>query len=199
VPSFVRGGLGRRFSPLAGVLLLVLAGILSGRAWAEDDRSVGPVSVSLAGRQLRVEAALRPGLTPEVVQRLSSGLPTTTSWEIRLYVDRGPFWPDGFKDGRRYDVTATYRPLTSDYSVERRLDGKLLEARAVPSRAAAVEALEVVRALPSFQMGPHLIEKALYVSVRCTYGTGVSLGVVPTNSMTGWTRSEAFTWTGEKD
>ncbi len=189
----------RGFAAALAALLLASVGLWPGNALSEDECRVGPVTVSLAGRQLRVETALRPGLTPEVVQRLSSGLPTTTSWEIRLYVDRGLLWPDGYKDGRRYDVTATYRPLTSDYSVERRLDGKLLEARAVPSRAAAVEALETVHGLPSFTMGPHLLDKTLYVRVRCTYGTGVALGVVPTNSATGWTRSETFTWAGEKD
>ena len=195
--SFERPG--RRLAAAAGALVLALVGLWPGSAFSEDEYHVGPVSVSLAGRQLGVVTSLRPGLAPEVVQRLSSGLPTTTSWEIRLYVDRGPLWPDGFKDGRRYDVTATYRPLTSDYSVERRLDGKLLEARAVPGRAAAEEALEAVRGLASFLMGPHLLDKTLYVKVRCTYGTGVALGVVPTRSATGWTRSEAFTWTGEKD
>jgi hypothetical protein len=167
-------------------------------AQTADECRVGTVAVSFSGRQLRVDTALKPGLPQETVQRLSSGLPTTSSWDVRLYADRGLFfWPDGFKDSRRYDVTATYRPLTSDYSVERRLDGKLLEARTVASRASALEALEAVRALPTFQMGSHLLEKLLYVKVRCTYGTGVALGVVPTNSATDWARSEGFRWTGE--
>ena len=197
--SSPRPGKWRRVAEPCGALLLALVALRPCVASAEDDCRVGPVAVSLSGRDLRVDTALRPGLTAEVVQRLSSGLATTTSWEIRLYVDRGLLWPDGFKDHRRYDVTATYRPLSSDYSVERRLDGKLLEARTVPTRATAAEALESVRALPSFLMGPHLLDKSLYVRVRCTWGTGVALGVVPTNSVTGWTRSETFTWTGEKD
>lgn len=186
---------------LAAALVGGLALLPPARAQEAAECRVGSVLLSFAGRQLRVDAALKPGLPQETVQRLSSGLPTTTSWDIRLYADRGVFffWPDGLKDSRRYDVTATYRPVTSDYSVERRLDGKLLEARTVASRAVALEALESARGLPTFEMGRHLLGKLLYVRVRCTYGTGVSLGVVPTNSATGWTRSESFTWTGEKD
>lgn len=186
-----------------GILAVVggLALLLPARAQDASECRVGTVAVSFTGRQLRVDASLKPGLPPETVQRLASGLPTTTSWDVRLYVDRGLFffWPDGLKDSRRYDVTATYRPVTSDYSVERRLDGKLLEARTVASKATALEALEAVRALPAFQMGPHLLGKDLYVKARCSYGTGVALGLVPTSSATGWTRSEGFTWSGEKD
>ena len=37
------------------------------------------------GREVRVLAALSPGLPSDVERRLASGLPTTTSWRVRLY------------------------------------------------------------------------------------------------------------------
>lgn len=155
------------------------------------------MGVSFSGRQLNVNASLHPGLPAETVERLASGLATTATWDVHLLIDRG-IWPDGVKDDRRYQVTATYRPVTSDWTVERRLDGKLLEARTVPSRAEALEALERLHGLPSFVMGPHLVGKVLFVRVRCTYGTGVSFGVVPTSTATAWESSERFTWKGER-
>jgi hypothetical protein len=129
-----------------------------------------------------------------VLQRLASGLPTTVVWEMRLFVFRN-LWFDGLKDERRYAVTATYRPVTSDYAIERRLDARLLDTRVVPARDEAAAALAKVPGLPVFTMGDHLLGKRLLVRVRCLYGNGVALGVVPTSAETDWVRSGIFEWT----
>ncbi len=128
-----------------------------------------------------------------MAQRLASGLPTSTLWEIRLFVFRN-LWPDGLKDERRYEVTATYRPVSSDYTVERRVDGRLLDTRVVPSLQEAASALSNLPDFPAFLMGRHLLGKDLVVRVRCTYGVEVSLGVVPSTAQTPWVRSGIFEW-----
>lgn len=156
------------------------------------------LALAIEARQLRVDALLEPELPAEIEERLKAGLPATAVWEIRLFVDRGIWFP-GPKDEREYVVTATYRPLRADYLVERRLDGKLLETRAVPAMKDAVAALLSVKSLPSFTMGPHLAGKPLYVKVRCTYAAVVTLGVVPTTLSTPWARSEIFEWKDRKD
>jgi hypothetical protein len=156
------------------------------------------VALGLSGRELRVDANLEPGLPPEVEERLRAGLPATAVWEIRLFVDRG-IWFSGAKDEREYVVTATWRPLRADYLVERRLDGKLLETRSVPAMKDAVTALLSVKSLPSFIMGPHLVDKPLFVKARCTYAAVVTLGVVPTTLATPWAKSETFEWKAAKE
>jgi len=91
-------------------------------------------------------------------------------------------------------VTATYRPDSDDTSIERRLDGRLLETELVRTREEAARALSRVVALPSFTMGRHLDGKRLVVKVACRYGTNVSLGVVPSDAETESRRSPVFVW-----
>lgn len=175
----------------SGARLLFLTALLA--VAAPDDPHVASVATSFSGRDVLVSARLVPGLPADVTKRLESGLPTTVRWTIGLFVDRG-LWPPGKKDERRYEVTAAYRPVSSDYTVETRLDGKLLETRVVPSPAEAVRSLSEVPKLPCFTMGGHVRGKRLFVRLRSSYGSGLSLGVVPTSVDTDWVRSEAFTW-----
>jgi len=180
-------------------VFLLLAALFAGantvHGLVADDGPVIPgVSTWVAGNELHVDAQLSPALPEDVLQRLASGLPTTVAWEMRLFVFRN-LWFDGLKDERRYAVTATYRPVTSDYAVERRLDARLLDTRVVPTREEAAAALAKVPSLPSFTMGDHLLGKRLLVRVRCLYGSGVALGVIPTSAETAWTRSGVFEWT----
>ena len=178
-------------------LLLVahFAGANTARGLVADDGPVIPgVSTWVAGKELHIQAHLSPALPEDVLQRLASGLPTTVAWAMRLLVFRN-LWFDGLKDERRYAVTATYRPVTSDYAVERRLDARLLDTKVVPTRDEAAAALAKMPGLPSFTMGDHLLGKKLLVRVRCLYGSGVALGVVPTSAETAWTRSGIFEWT----
>ena len=159
----------------------------------DEELRIPQVETSLAGREVHVSARLSPGLPPDVRKRLASGLPTTLAWEVRLFVSRDKWW-DGLKDERRYAVTATNRPMSGDTTVERRLDGRLLETVVVPGQDEAQRALTTLPSLPSFTMGAHLIGKPLVVRVRCLYGTDVSFGFVPTRAMTDWRRSPVFFW-----
>lgn len=161
---------------------------------AEAGPVIPGVSTWVAGRELHVEAKLSPVLPEDILQRLASGLPTTVTWETRLFAFRN-LWFDGLKDERRYAVTATYRPVTFDYAIERRLDARLLDTKVVPTRDEAAAALAKLPGLPLFTMGDHLLGKKLLVRVRCLYGSGVALGVVPTSSETAWVRSGIFEWT----
>jgi hypothetical protein len=177
------------------LLATLAASAHTARGFVSDDGPVIPgVSTWVAGHDLHVDARLSPTLPENVLQRLASGLPTTVAWEMRLFVFRN-LWFDGLKDERRYAVTATYRPVTSDYAVERRLDASLLDTRVVPTRDEAAAVLAKVPGLPAFTMGDHLLGKKLLVRVRCLYGSGVALGVVPTSAETDWTRSGIFEWT----
>ena len=178
-------------SRLGFLLALALAAPLSAQ-----EAEIPGVSTAIAGREVRVTATLSRPLPSELLARLSSGLPTTTVWRIGLFVFRG-FWWDGEKDERRYAVTATFRPVPGDWVVERRMDDRLLESQIVPTRAEAERALAGVHALPCFVMGRHLLSKRLVVKVRCSVGTGLSLGVVPTTLETPWRRSGVFSWSGE--
>jgi hypothetical protein len=156
--------------------------------------AVPGVSSWVTGRELHVEAKLSPGLPEAVGLRLASGLATTVSWRIRLFVFRNLWW-DALKDERHYAVTATFRPDTSDYVVERRLDERLLDTQILPSKDEAASVLARVPGLPVFTLGDHLLGKKLVVRLRCRYGIGVALGVVPTSDETDWVRSGIFEWT----
>ena len=159
----------------------------------DEELRIPQVETSLTGRDVRVSTHLAPGLPPDALKRLASGLPTTVAWELRLFISRDK-WFDGLRDERRYSITATYRPVSGDFTVERRLDGRLLDTVVLPGREEAERALTTLPWLPSFTMGPHLVDKPLVVRVRCLYGTDVTLGFVPTRAMTDWRRSPVFFW-----
>lgn len=154
---------------------------------------IAAVSTWFQGRELRVFARLSSSFPVELEKRLASGLPTTVVWQIGLFRFREMFW-DNKRDERRYAVTATYRPLTGDFVLERRLDDRLLETRVVPARPEAVRALTEVPSLPAFLLGEHLAGKQLLVKVRCAFEAGVALGVVPKTIETDWMPSSVFTW-----
>jgi hypothetical protein len=181
---------------VVATLVLALA-LLPARAarseGAESETRLPGVSTWLTGRELHVEAKLNPGLPRDDVERLSSGLPTTVLWRVRLFAFRNLWW-DGLKDERKYEVTATYRPVAGDFLVEKRLDDRLIGSQVVPTRAEALTALSEVPGLPLFLMGPHLEGKRLVVRVKCLYGRSVALGVVPTTAETPWVRSGGFDW-----
>jgi hypothetical protein len=180
---------------LPAVLTLAVLSSLVAQDNAQDrDTRVAGVTTRFIGRELQLDAALSPSLPSEIGSYLASGLPTTTTWRIRLLLFRS-FWFNSFKDERLYEVTATYRPVTADYSVERRLDEKLLDTRLVPTREEAAAALSRLKSLPVFIMGRHLLGKSLTVKVCCRYGHGFALGVVPTRVETAWARSGVFEWT----
>lgn len=149
------------------------------------------VSVSLSGRDVTVSAQLSPGLPGEVRRRLSSGLATTATWEVRLFVSRRGWW-DGLRDERLFEVSATYRPVSGDYAVERRMDGRLLSTDVVPTREEAERALSSLPGLPCFRLGPALAGRPLAVKARCVHGSAMRLGLFPVRVATRWRRSPPF-------
>jgi hypothetical protein len=177
---------------LALATLLLAPAALSGELNGET-RLPG-VSTRLAGHELHVSAKLSPGLPRDVEERLGSGLPTAVLWRVRLFVFHNLWLFDSLKDERRYEVTATYRPVSGDWLVERRVDDRLLGTRVTAAKAEALRALSEVPDLPLFIMGSHLEGRRLVVRVKCAYARGVALGVVPTTVETDWVRSGIFGW-----
>lgn len=166
---------------------------------AQDDAErpqIPNVLISWKGADLHVETWLAPGLPKDVEQRLSSGLPTTVTWRVRLFEFHNFWFWDSLKDERRYEVTATFRPVSADWLVERRLDDRLLAADLVPTREDAARLLTRVPKVPFFTIGARLAGKPLLVRVRCLYSRSVSMGVVPTTFETDWKRSTIFAWNG---
>ena len=146
------------------------------------------------GLELHVAAKLSPGLPRDVEERLVSGLATTVLWRVRLFAFRNLWW-DGLKDERRYEVTATFRPVSGDFLVERRLDGRLLglEGRRLEGRRARGP-LGGPGAAPSSSWAPISKASGSSSACKCAYARGVALGVVPTTVETDWVRSGIFDW-----
>lgn len=178
-----------------GLRAVLAAGVLALAAplGAEEPLRIPQVEVKLSGREVRVETHLAPGLPADVLKRLASGLPTTVAWEVRLMILRDKWW-DGLRDERTYAITATFRPESGDYAVERRLDGRLLETVVLPSRDEAAAALGRLPGVPCFTLGPSVADRRLVVRVRAVYGVGMALGFVPVRTMTDWRRSPELRW-----
>ena len=90
------------------VAVLIAAALAAAIAPARDEAlRIPQVETSLAGRDVRVSAHLAPGLPPDAVKRLASGLPTTVAWEVRLFVSRNKWWTACGTSGS----TASPRPI----------------------------------------------------------------------------------------
>jgi len=176
---------------LSGALFALAAGR---GALAQTAPTIPGVSSWVTDRELRVEATLSPGLPEEVRQRLGSGLATTVSWQIRLFLFRNLWW-DALKDARRSGAPPPPRPAPPHPPGARRPPPRLLDTRILPTKEEAAAALTRLGGLPVFTMGDHLLGKKLVVRLRCRYGDGFALGVVPTSDVTDWTRSGVFEWT----
>ena len=173
--------------------LIALAAALPAPGADPDRLRIPQVETALQGRDVAVTAGLSRPLPEDVRKRLASGLPTTVTWQVRLFVSRRKWWDDPL-DERRYAVTATYRPVGGDFAVERRLDGRLLETVVLPSLAEAEAALSALAGLPCFRMGPALAGPTLAGRVRCVYGSRLALGFLPTAVGTSWRKSPVFRW-----
>ena len=134
---------------------------------------------------------LEDGLTPEVRERIDSGLPTTLAYELELMRDRKRWWDRGVESSR-LEVVAMYNAVTREYLVNTKHDGRLIGSRTVRQRDDLERSMTEFVDFPAFAVGadPEGERRDRYlVRVRVDLGPGSFLGFIPVERSTPWVES----------
>jgi len=166
---------------------LLLAGALAAPAAAAEPR-IRDLSIALDGVQVLVSFRLEEGLTPKLVERLESGLPTSLVYAIELARDRKRWWDDGL-DSAKLEVVAMFNAVTREYLVNTKLDGRLVDSRTLRDRGDLERAMTQFTALPVFVLEPQGPRDRYLVRARVELGTGHWLGFIPVLKTTDWVLS----------
>jgi hypothetical protein len=166
---------------------LLFAGLLAAPALAAEP-AVEDLSIALDGVQVLASFRLADAMTPELRERIQSGLPTGFVYEIELLRDRQRWWDESL-DSTRLEVVAMFNAVTREYLVNTKLEGKLIDSRTLHDEDELERVMTHFAAVPIFVLhGPSRRERYL-VRVRAELGTGNLLGFVPVMRSTSWVES----------
>ena len=173
---------------LATCLVILSLGLpAAGRA----DARVRGLEVELDGRRVLLDFRLEDGFARHVVQRVQSGLPTSFTYEFELLRDRKR-WLDRPLDRGSLQVIAMFDAVASEYLVNYKLDGKLIESRMVRSLEDLHKAMTRFEGVPAFVLEPLPRRWRLLVKVRGLLGSRTLFAVVPARVATDWKESRKF-------
>lgn len=166
---------------------LLLAGLLAAPA-AADEPAVRELSIALDGVQVLASFRLAGGLTPELRERIESGLPTGFLFELDLLRDRQRWWDESL-DSTRIEVVAMFNAVTREYLVNTKLEGKLIDSRTLRDADELERVMTRFQAVPVFVLRSPSRRERYLVRARAELGTGNLLGFVPVMRATPWVES----------
>ena len=177
------------------VLLLLLALFLAPGTAAADGRIRG-LGVEVDGHRVLVDFQLEDGFDRELAQRVTSGLPTVLEYEFELLRDRKRWFDRPLQTGS-LQVVAMFDAASQEFLVNYKLDGKLVESRAVRSLDELRTAMTRFEGLPVFNLEPLPRRWRLLIKVRGVLGSRTLFSMIPTRETTDWRESRKF-WAPEE-
>lgn len=165
----------------------LLAGALAATAAAAEPRIRG-LSIVVDGSRVLASFRLEDGFTPEVLERLESGLPTGFVYRLELARDRKRWWDAGL-DSKRFEVVSMFNAVAREYLVNTKLDGKLIDSRTLRDTAEVEAAMTRFTNLPAFTLEPPGSRERYLVRARVEFGTGHLLGFIPYLRTSSWAES----------
>lgn len=176
--------------PLAPLLFCALVFSLAFPARADDPQIHG-LQVRLDGRRVMVDFVLTDAFDDDLIERVSSGLPTSIVYELELMRDRKR-WFDRPLDSSTIQVVAMFDALAREYLVNYKLDGKLVESRMARDLDELRTAMTEFDELPAFTLEPQTRRSRLLVKVRALLGSKTLFSFIPTRVNTEWRESRKF-------
>jgi hypothetical protein len=153
----------------------------------QSDPKVRELSIVIAGGQVLVSFELENGFTPELTQRMESGLPTGFVYELEMARDRR--WWDASVDSAHLEVVAMFNAVTREYLVNTKLEGKLIDSVTLRDPGDLERAMTRFTALPVFTLAPSAQRARYLVRARVELGTGQVLGFIPFLKTSEWAES----------
>jgi hypothetical protein len=167
---------------------------------ASDARAAAEISdfrVKVDGDRALVSLKLDRAFTSRLWDRVDSGLPTSIVYRFLLEKDRKRWYDTQLKESS-FEVVATYDAVERHYTVNYKLDGKLVESRMVHDRPALAAAMTRLEALPVFTLDPLPERWRLLIKARAELGSKTVLTLIPVTVSTEWSESRKFRGPGSK-
>ncbi len=172
---------------LVAGLVTAVPGFAPGSAAAAEP-AVRELSIAINGPQILASFRLADGFTPDLRERIESGLPTGFVFEFELLRDRQRWWDESL-DSTRIEVVAMFNAVTGEYLVNTKLDGKLIDSRTVRDPGELEEVMTHFAAVPLFVVRGASRRERYLLRARAELGTGNVLGFVPVMRATPWVES----------
>lgn len=172
-----------------GILLLLLL------APHGPEARVANLQVVVEGERVLASLALRDGFGGDLLKRVESGLPTPIVYRFELLRDRKRWYDRGLAE-TTLEVEAVYDAVTREYTVEHRLDGKLVDSRTVRDRQALEREMTLLSRVPVFGAGDLPRGPRCLVRARAELGMRTVLWVIPVRIATAWAESNKFRASG---
>jgi uncharacterized protein DUF4390 len=170
---------------LALLVLFLLA------SQARADAEISEIKINLDAGRVLTSFTLRDAFDRRLSERVDSGLPTPILYRFELSRDRKRWWDQKLKTAT-LEVVAIYDAVTRDYTINYKLDDKLIESRTVRERKALEEAMTTIDQLPVFSLAGLPQEGRLLVKVAAEMGSRTILSFIPVTINTDWKESPKF-------
>jgi hypothetical protein len=170
---------------------LALLCFLTLASQARAEAKITDFQVVLDGAQVLASLSLANAFDHRFLARVESGLPTTIVYRFELDLNRRNWWDPRLKSNS-LEVEALYDAVARVYTVYFRLDGKLIESRALHDRKALEAAMTRIERLPVFSLGDVHDRKRLLLRTRAELGSRNMLSFIPVVITTEWVESEQF-------
>jgi hypothetical protein len=168
--------------PLSRWLLLGLLAV------AGQGPEIRDVRIAASGGQVLLSFRFEAGLTPDVRERIESGLPTSLVYELELMRDRKHWWDRGIESSR-IEVVAMYNAVTREYLVNTKHDGRLIGSRTVRELDELERVMTEFDSFPVFVLEAESSRTRFLVRVRVDLGAGAILGFIPIQRSSDWIES----------
>lgn len=174
------------------VFLLCLFGLWSTlNAEAGAEAGIQELDLKLDGNQALVSLRLENAFNQEFQQRVESGLPTDLTFRFVLERDRRT-WFDKTVASGSLQVIAMYNAVTSEYLVNFKKNGNLIESRVIRDPDQLRSAMTRLSQYPMFSMAGRDPQERLQLKVRAELGTRMFLAFIPRTVATEWAKTPSF-------
>lgn len=175
-----------QLATLAGLVLAVFWLAVGVRADAEA--RLEALGVERDGQRLLISCQLSGAFDEPFRQRLQSGLPTPLVYRFVLERERSS-WFDASMARSRVQVVAMFNAVTSEYLINFKHDGDLIQSRIVRDADELERAMTVLEDFPVFTLEERLKDDDYYVRARAELGTRTVLAFIPRTLATDWTKT----------
>ena len=165
---------------------------------ADAEARLQDLGVKKDGQRLLVSCQLEGAFDEPFRQRLQSGLPTPLVYRFVLERERRS-WFDASVARSRLQVVAMFNAVTSEYLINFKHDGELIQSKVVRDAEQLERAMTVLEDFPLFTLDERLREDDYYVRGRVELGTRTVLAFIPRTLATDWTQTGRLRLGGPDD
>jgi Domain of unknown function (DUF4390) len=170
---------------------LALLGFFFFVSQALADAKIPEIKVQIDGERVLVSFALKGAFDHRLWERVDSGLPTSFVYQIELDRDRQRWWDKKLVDAT-LEVVAMYDAVARSYTVNCKLNDKLIESKIVRDHKALEEAMTTVDRLPIFEVADLPKGERALIKIQAETGSRTLLSFIPVAIKTEWQESPKF-------